>query len=230
VSELHLAGTFTHLIQFILKSFLQLLYHQFAWAYDWVADIVSVGRWKTWVLTVRPYLENKQVLELGCGPGHLQTPYFAPGTIIFGLDASQQMLRRASHNLQANNRARNLIQANSLEVPLRDDAFQVVVATFPSNYIFDQKTLAEAWRVLQPGGQLLIMPAAWITGRSVLDRLAAWLFRITGEVPDFRPQTIQTTYSTFFERINQAGFHVEFELVDMESSLVLLIKGHKLDN
>ena len=188
-----------------------------------------MGRWKTWVLTVRPYLENKQVLELGCGPGHLQAATLVPGTIIFGLEASNQMLRRATHNLQDNKKwSGHLIQANSQQVPLRDGAFQVVVATFPSNYIFDHKTLAEAWRVLKPGGQLLILPAAWITGKSVLDRLAAWLFRITGEAPDYQPDTIKTTYSTFLERISQAGFEVEYEIIDLESSQVLVIKGHKV--
>ena len=50
-----------------------LLYHPFAFAYDLVAAAVSLGRWKKWVLSVVPFLEGNQILEIGHGPGHLQS-------------------------------------------------------------------------------------------------------------------------------------------------------------
>lgn len=57
----------------ILKTFFYLLYHRFAWAYDFVATSVSVGMWDEWVFSVLPALEGPIVLELGHGPGHLPT-------------------------------------------------------------------------------------------------------------------------------------------------------------
>ena len=86
-----------------MKVFFNLLYHQFAWTYEWVADLVSIGRWKTWVNMVLPYLDEAKVLELGCGPGHLQSVYSIEGSVIFGLDASWQMLRQAKRNLSRDN-------------------------------------------------------------------------------------------------------------------------------
>ena len=59
------------LIFSLLRPVYYLLYHHFAWTYDLVADIVSLGQWKDWVRTALPYLDGC-VLELGYGPGHLQ--------------------------------------------------------------------------------------------------------------------------------------------------------------
>ncbi|NMC80811.1 MAG: hypothetical protein GYA59_15725, partial [Chloroflexi bacterium] len=39
-----------------LKVFFDLLYHSFAWTYDGVAAVVSLGRWKGWVYSVIPFL------------------------------------------------------------------------------------------------------------------------------------------------------------------------------
>ena len=62
---------YSTVINRILKTFFYLLYHRFAWAYDFVATAVSVGMWNEWVLSIIPYLEGPKVLELGHGPGHL---------------------------------------------------------------------------------------------------------------------------------------------------------------
>src|SRR5689334_21291852 len=56
----------------LLHIFFYLLYHPFAAAYDLVASTVSLGRWKDWILSVIPFLEGNQILEIGHGPGHLQ--------------------------------------------------------------------------------------------------------------------------------------------------------------
>ena len=70
-------------MQTLLRIFFQLLYHPFAWAYDLVAGLVSLGRWKSWVLCGLPLLAGR-VLEIGFGPGHLQAALQAgvgPGEI-----------------------------------------------------------------------------------------------------------------------------------------------------
>ena len=37
------------LIAHLLRIFFHLLYHPFAWTYDFIAWAVSLGRWKDWV-------------------------------------------------------------------------------------------------------------------------------------------------------------------------------------
>jgi ubiquinone/menaquinone biosynthesis C-methylase UbiE len=44
----------------------------FAWSYDLVAAVVSLGQWNHWVGSVLPYLPGVNILEIGHGPGHLQ--------------------------------------------------------------------------------------------------------------------------------------------------------------
>lgn len=218
---------FNRLISSILKIFFNLLYHQFAWAYDWVADLVSIGRWKTWVNIVLPYLDEANVLELGCGPGHLHSAYSIKGGVIIGLDASWQMLRQANRNISRDNQANNLIYGFAQSLPFQDRSFSVVVSTFPSSYIYESQTLSQVWRVLEDEGQLIILPAAWITGTSILDRFASWLFTVTGESPDPDSGDLESKLALPLERLSEAGFNTHCELIESEESNVLMIRAVK---
>jgi len=79
------------LLQSLLRLFFHLLYHQFAWTYDWVAAIVSIGRWNDWVMATLPFIVGPRVLEIGYGPGHLQVAMRRNGLLPYGVDASWQM-------------------------------------------------------------------------------------------------------------------------------------------
>ena len=206
------------LIVYLLRIFFFLLYHQFAWIYDFVAAIVSLGRWKKWVKSSIPYLEGK-VLEIGYGPGHLQVSLNEKGFSVFGLDESRQMAHQAKRRLTRNGYRVNLTRGQSQFLPIQSHFFDTMVATFPSEYIYDRHTLLEAQRVLVPGGRLVIVPMAWITGTRLLERLAAWLFRITGEAPG-KPKPISAAIRDQFAR---GGFQVRSEIVTMEGSQVLII-------
>lgn len=210
-----------------LKTFFKLLYHQFAWSYDWIADIVSIGRWKTWVYSIIPFLGENMILELGCGPGHLQVAHSSGEASMFGIDSSQQMLNHASRNLSKSNLEKKLVLGVAQELPFRDNSFPIVVSTFPSNYIFDPKTLSQIWRILKDDGQLIILPAAWITGSNLLDRLSSWLFTVTGESPAENSDELENKFAQQFANLSRAGFQVQEELLDLEESQVLVIHALK---
>ena len=70
-SQTRLIQAVMSLIQILLQPIFHLLYHQFAWTYDFVAAFVSLGRWQDWVDAVVPFMSGR-VLEIGFGPGHLQ--------------------------------------------------------------------------------------------------------------------------------------------------------------
>ena len=142
-----------------LRLFFQLLYHQFAWSYDLVAAVVSLGRWKDWVSSALPWLDG-QVLELGFGPGHLQVSLHESGRPAFGLDESSQMNRQASRRLQRKGFPANLARGRAENLPFPAGSFETVVATFPAEYLFKAMTLGQIRRVLVPGGRLVIVPAA----------------------------------------------------------------------
>ena len=148
----------------MLGIFFNLLYHPFAWMYDLVAGIVSLGRWRGWVLQARPFLRGR-VLELGFGPGHLQEALEQAGLEAFGLDESRPMARQARRRLRRQKYPVRLANGYAQGLPFQGNSFDCVAATFPSEYIFEAQTLAEIRRVLRPHGRLVIVPSAWITGR-----------------------------------------------------------------
>ncbi|MDI6770525.1 MAG: class I SAM-dependent methyltransferase [Anaerolineales bacterium] len=207
----------------ILRIFFNLLYHQFAWSYDLVAAVVSLGQWKAWVCSILPYIAGQRVLELGHGPGHLQLALHKHGFQAYGLDESRQMGRQTFLRLQQKDFHPNLARGQAQTLPFAQNTFQSVAITFPSEYIFDPHTLEEIQRVLIPGGRLVILPIAWITGRSPLERLAAWLFRTTGEAPG-KPGELNLELKKLFER---AGFEARKEVVELKSSTLLFILAKK---
>jgi ubiquinone/menaquinone biosynthesis C-methylase UbiE len=214
-----------NILRRFMRLFFYLLYHPFAWSYDFVAWTVSLGRWKDWVKSVVPFIKGTRVLELGHGPGHLQRILLDMDLLAVGLDESRQMGHLAKSRLKyigytQSSIARGLAQ--SLPFPARN--FDTLVSTFPSEYIFDTQTLSEAHRVLHNGGRFLVLPAAWITGQKLMERFAAGLFRVTGQVPTDPIDDISERLKGPFE---EAGFWVKIERVEVKSSLVLIIIAEK---
>jgi ubiquinone/menaquinone biosynthesis C-methylase UbiE len=203
----------------ILRLFFKLLYHQFSWGYDSVAAIVSGGRWNEWILSVLPYLKGPLVLELGHGPGHLLAALQFKGLKVVGLDESRWMGLIVLRGLCRVGVSGLLVNGYAQFMPFLNNSFNQIVSTFPSEFITDPRTLSEAHRVLASGGDLIVLPSAWITGAGWYDRLAAWLFRITGQAGDWDDR--------FIEPIKSAGFDVKVEILERSSDRILIIRAHK---
>lgn len=202
-----------------LRIFFRLLYHEFAWTYDFVANTVSLGRWNDWVKSVQPFMYGNQILELGHGPGHLQAHLFSTGYHPVGVDRSFQMNRLAMRRLH-DRKSRAILHASADSLPFPEKVFSTIVSTFPSEYIYEPKSLVEIKRVLIPGGRLIVLPAAWINGDDILSSLAAALFRITGQVPSEAAEAASKYLSQPFEA---AGFRTSTEVIEVRSSQVLMI-------
>lgn len=165
----------------LIRLFFRMLYGPFAWAYDLVAWLASMGQWNAWAATAMEGVEGPTVLELGHGPGHLQVRLARRGWRVVGVDLSSQMVRLARRRVLRAGLPLRLVQARAQALPFCASAFQSVVATFPTEYILDRRTRDEMVRVLCPGGRIVVVAAAQFTGKDPVSRFLEWLYRITGQ-------------------------------------------------
>jgi ubiquinone/menaquinone biosynthesis C-methylase UbiE len=207
----------------LLQRLYSLLYHQFAWAYDFIAAVVSLGNWNNWVQTTLPFSKGR-VLELGFGTGRLQRLFYENGILAFGVDESREMVAKFRRYLRKNSTPLRLIRGYAQSLPFRSDYFDTVVSTFPAEYIFDPRTILEIKRVLQPIGRFILLPTAWITGLSFSERLLAWLLRVLGHTQG-EPGAISTAFKNQF---NHLGFEMHSEVIGCKGSQVLIITAQKL--
>jgi ubiquinone/menaquinone biosynthesis C-methylase UbiE len=217
-------------VKTFLRFFFRLLYHQFAFTYDLVAAAVSFNRWKDWVMSVLPFIEGNRILEIGHGPGHLQRILLSRNLFTVGIDESPQMGRLAQRNwrraLSSKHASQhlaytqpNLSRGVAQQLPFCNDAFDTVVATFPTEYINDPNTLAEVKRCLSDHGKLITLPAA-IPRNPFLD----WLFRVTHQSPSEAVEIVDTKFREPFVR---AGFKTEVKILDVQSGTLLIVVATK---
>lgn len=98
-----------------------------------------------------------RVLEVGMGSG-LNLAFYDPDRIevVFGLEPSEGMRRRASRRVEAAAVEVRWLDLPGEEVPLDDDSVDTVLLTFTLCTIPDyRRALAQMRRVLRPGGRLL---------------------------------------------------------------------------
>lgn len=110
------------------------------------------------VLGKLPIRPSSRIMDVGCGTGVSFAPLAAkvgPGGFIVALDVSFPMLHVAKHKVNAFPVAR--IQADALDVPLADNAFDWVVCynMFP-HFTDQQQAVSKMTRALKKGGHLVI--------------------------------------------------------------------------
>ncbi len=200
-----------------LRFFFQHLYHHLSWAYDLVAALVSLGQWQAWGRRALPHLNGPRVLEIGFGPGHLQASLARQRYAAFGIDESPQMLRRTAQRLKRNAQPSRLARGLAQALPFASASFDNVLATFPSEYIMDTRTLGEVMRVLQPGGRFIVLPMAWPGG---MLRLVFRLTRQAEPVTDILIEKMRTPFE-------QAGFEVMVAIEKARSVELVFILARK---
>ena len=178
--------------KFVLLRFFHLIYNSLSFSYDFVSAIVSGGRWKEWIYEIIPYIDCHPILEIGHGPGHLLIRLVNDGHSAFGIDISKNMSKLARNNIEhaIQDRINHnhlptvhcpcLIRGNGQFLPIRDNYFHYIVATFPAPYFFNIETLHELNRVLVPGGSLMILVNAGVSGHGILDKLIQLIYKICG--------------------------------------------------
>ncbi|NDY43121.1 methyltransferase domain-containing protein [Dissulfurirhabdus thermomarina] len=101
-----------------------------------------------------------RLLDVGTGPGTipLRLARACPGLAAVGLDVSLGMLGRARRFRRRAGAALDLVAADAARLPFRDGTLDVVISLFALHHLDRVDTLlAEADRVLRPGGVFLLI-------------------------------------------------------------------------
>ena len=141
-----------------------------------------------------------RLLDLGCGTGQLTSRLAArfPPARVVGCDFSAGMLDRAG----SRGRAIDLVQSDAGDLPFAAGSFDVVVSTEAFHWFPDQgAALAECFRVLRPGGRLLI--ATVNTPAAALSSVIYLGSRLAGE-PFYWPSRSEAR-----RWVEAAGFRIE---------------------
>lgn len=185
----------------------RLLYNEMAFTYDAVSWAVSLGDWRAWQFAALGFLPPApaDVLELAHGTGHLQARLLEQGYHAVGLDLSRAMGQITGRRLARANLPMRLVRGRGEGLPFAADQFDAVVCTFPTNFIFQQATLAECRRVLRPNGVLAIVLNGVLTRKGAIERLIDGAYAATGQHT--------TGYEQVVGWVEQQGYIVRLERV-----------------
>ena len=132
------------------------MFDQVAKRYDFLNDLLSLGRTKAWrkvvVSTIAPR-PGMRILDCAAGTGSSTAPLAAAGASAFASDFSLGMLEAGARR----ERELPFIAADNLALPFADNSFDVVTISFGLRNTSDtEKALREALRVTKKGGRIVI--------------------------------------------------------------------------
>ncbi|HET8626626.1 MAG TPA: methyltransferase domain-containing protein [Thermomicrobiales bacterium] len=141
-------------------------YDRFAGQYDRSVALderLLFGDGRRWVCAQA----RGDVLEVAVGTG-LNLPYYPPDARLTGVELSPAMLALARGRAAALGRDADLRLGDAQALDFPDESFDTVVAMLALSTIPDsRRAVAEAWRVLRPGGRLLLLDHVRSPNRAV---------------------------------------------------------------
>lgn len=214
--------------------------------YDLMNDVMSLGThrlWKRFAIGMAGLKPGQQVLDLAGGTGDL-TRLMAPGIGTDGhivlSDINAAMLRNGRGELLDNGISGNVTfaQVNAEQLPFPDNSFDLVTMAFGLRNVTDkQRALDAIYRVLRPGGRLLVLefsrpvaalkPAYDFYSFSILPKLGRLIakdehsYRYLAESIRMHPD--QQTLKGMLE---QAGFE-RCDFHNLTAGIVAIHRGYK---
>jgi len=141
----------------------------------WVRHNAIIELVKKWGLPA-----GSRVVDLGCGPGLLTRDLAKMGYSGVGLDSSASMIEFSAHQAQAGGLSDSWkYQLGDVEaIPFPDASFDAAICSGVIDYLpTDDKLIAEAARILKPGGHFIVCFTNKFGYTVSLSKLIYWLKR-----------------------------------------------------
>lgn len=142
------------------------VFHSVAAKYDVMNDLMSMGihrLWKRFTIDCSGVRKGHKVLDLAGGTGDLTAKFSRlvgdTGQVVLA-DINNAMLNVGRNKLRDSGIVNNVeyVQANAEALPFPDNTFDVITIAFGLRNVTDKdKALASMYRVLKPGGRLLVL-------------------------------------------------------------------------
>ncbi|NNH93115.1 bifunctional demethylmenaquinone methyltransferase/2-methoxy-6-polyprenyl-1,4-benzoquinol methylase UbiE [Pasteurella multocida] len=142
------------------------VFHSVAGKYDLMNDLLSFGIhrvWKRFTIDCSGVRKGYKVLDLAGGTGDFTAKFsrlVGPSGEVILADINDSMLRVGREKLRNLGVVGNVnyVQANAEALPFPDNTFDCVIISFGLRNVTDKdKALRSMFRVLKPGGRLLVL-------------------------------------------------------------------------
>lgn len=132
------------------------MFDDVAHRYDFLNDLLSLGRTKAWRRVVTSIIAPKpgmKILDIAAGTGSSSRPLVDKGAEVTALDFSHGMIEQG----RKQNKNINFVQGDALKLPFEDNSFDVTTISFGlRNTSNTDKALKEALRVTKDGGRIVV--------------------------------------------------------------------------
>lgn len=132
------------------------MFDDVAHRYDFLNDLLSLGRTKAWRRVVTSIIGPKpgmKILDIAAGTGSSSRPLVDKGAEVTALDFSHGMIEQG----RKQNKNINFVQGDALKLPFEDKSFDVTTISFGlRNTSNTDKALKEALRVTKDGGRIVV--------------------------------------------------------------------------
>ncbi|MEM5476683.1 bifunctional demethylmenaquinone methyltransferase/2-methoxy-6-polyprenyl-1,4-benzoquinol methylase UbiE [Pacificibacter sp. AS14] len=133
--------------------------------YDVMNDVMSMGIHRIWKDAMMDWLApraHQHLLDVAGGTGDVSFRFLkrAPGATSVVLDMTESMLIEGRKRAEAEQMAENLswVTGDAMALPFEDNQFDVYTISFGiRNVTRVNEALSEAYRVLKPGGRLMVL-------------------------------------------------------------------------
>lgn len=142
------------------------VFHSVAKQYDIMNDVMSFGihrLWKRFTIDASGVRPGNAILDLAGGTGDLTAKFSkltGPTGKVILADINSSMLNVGRDKLRDLGIVNNVdyVQANAEALPFEDNSFDIVTIAFGLRNVTDKdKALRSIFRVLKPGGRLLVL-------------------------------------------------------------------------